>query len=61
MFYPCAVDLSDSADVRQAIVVLTPAESKRLLAKAVAGLPEVQRAYTLGKLAVSPETGASSR
>jgi hypothetical protein len=34
-------------------VVLTPAESKRLLAKAVAGLPEVQWAYRSGKLAVT--------
>ncbi|OFV85181.1 MAG: hypothetical protein A2W26_09880 [Acidobacteria bacterium RBG_16_64_8] len=38
------------------MVVLTPAESKRLLAKAVAGLPEVRWAYANGRLAVTSGT-----
>ena len=53
MFYQCHVDPPAGGSLKQAIVVLTPAESKRLLAKAVAGLPEVQRAYKSGKLAVT--------
>ena len=56
MFYPCSVDLSNVPQLKQGVVVLTPAESKRLLAKAVAGLPEVQWAYTNGKLAVTSGT-----
>jgi hypothetical protein len=56
MFYPCSIDLKNLSKVKQGIVVLTPAESKRLLAKAVAGLPEVQWAYANGKLAVTSGT-----
>jgi hypothetical protein len=56
MFYPCPVDLSDASRVRQAVVCLTPAESKRLLAKCVAGLPEVKKAYKDGRLSVSNGT-----
>jgi hypothetical protein len=53
MFYPCKVETGPSDGAKQAIVVLTPAESKRLLAKAVAGLPEVQWAFRSGRLAVT--------
>ena len=53
MFYPCKVEAAPGDEAKQAIVVLTPAESKRLLAKAVAGLPEVQWAYRSGKLAIT--------
>lgn len=52
MFYPCRVELGDRAPVKQGIVVLTPAESRRLLAKAVASLPEVRDAYSNGRLAI---------
>ena len=52
MFYPCEVALGGRGDVKQGIVVLTPAESRRLLAKAVASLPEVQGAYRSGRLAI---------
>ena len=52
MFYPISIDLSGVPTVKQGVVVLTPAESKRLLAKAVASLAEVRWAYANGKLAV---------
>ncbi len=52
MFYPCQVELNDRGSLKQAMVVLTPAESRRLLAKAVAALPEVQNAYGSGRLAI---------
>ena len=53
MFYPFQLDLSDSSRVKQAAVVLNPSESKRLLAKAVAGLPEIKNAYANGRLSIS--------
>lgn len=53
MFYPVKYDLQDAARIKQATIVLNPAESKRLLAKTVAGLPEVQYAYRNGRLSVS--------
>jgi hypothetical protein len=53
MFYPVQVELSDASRARQATVVLNPAESKRLLAKTIAGLPEVKHAYKDGRLSVS--------
>lgn len=53
MFYPVQLDLSDKSRVEQAVVVLNPAASKRVLSKAVAGLPEVQEAYANHRLAVS--------
>jgi hypothetical protein len=56
MFYPCGVDIDNVAEVKQALVVLTPAESKRLLAKAVVSLPEVRRAYANGRLAITAGT-----
>lgn len=56
MFYPVRVDLSDESRVQQAVVVLNPAASKRLLAKCVAKLPEVQNAFKNGKLSVSTST-----
>ncbi len=56
MFYPCSLDLGDPAERKQGLIVLTPAESKRLLAKAVVTLPEVQRAYVKGRLAITAGT-----
>jgi hypothetical protein len=56
MFYPCPAVRPTEGEHKQAIVVLTPAESKRLLAYAVAALPEVQRAYRTGRLAVTAGT-----
>ena len=53
MFYPIKVDTVLGEKPKQALVVLTPAESKRILAKAVAALPEVQWAYRSGRLAVT--------
>lgn len=53
MFYPVQVDVADRSRIEQAIVVLNPSESKRLLAKAVVELPEVKHAYMHGRLAVS--------
>ena len=53
MFYPVKLDLSDESRIKQATVVLNPSESKRLLAKVVAGLPEVQHAYKNGRLSVA--------
>jgi hypothetical protein len=52
MFYPCQVELDGRGDIRQGLVVLTPSESRRLLAKAVAALPEVQTAFKNGRLAI---------
>ena len=52
MFYTCVVDLASVEDVKQGIIVLTPAESRRLIARAVAALPEVQTAYTRGRVAI---------
>ncbi|OFW61105.1 MAG: hypothetical protein A2133_00570 [Actinobacteria bacterium RBG_16_64_13] len=59
MFYPVQVDLSDKSRVERATVVLNPAASKRLLAKAVATLPEVRSAYTGGRLAVCTSSANS--
>jgi len=54
MFYPIQVDVSDTSRVlQQAMVVLNPAASKRLLGMAVAALPEVKNAYANGRLSVS--------
>jgi hypothetical protein len=53
MFYPLNLDLADRSRIVQGLVVLTPAESKRLLAKAVASLPEVQWAYKNARLVVT--------
>ncbi len=53
MFYPVRCEPEDFHQTKQAVVVLTPAESKRLLAKAVAGLPEVRYAYENARLSVS--------
>jgi hypothetical protein len=56
MFYPVELDSSSGPDVRQGVVVLNPAEGKRLIARAVAGLPEVKQAYAKGRLAVTGGT-----
>lgn len=56
MFYQVELDPSSGPDARQGVVVLDPAEGKRLIAKAVAGLPEVKRAFAEGRLAVTSGT-----
>ena len=53
MFYPVQYAPTDPSQVKQATLVLNPAESKRLLAKTVAGLPEIKNAYANGRLSVS--------
>ena len=56
MFYG-NIELVEQFDAESwAIVVLTPAESKRLIAKAVAVLPEVKRALTSGRMIISEGT-----
>jgi hypothetical protein len=52
VFYPCSVEFEESEEIKQALVVLTPAESKRLLAKTVAALPEVRAALKNGRVIV---------
>jgi hypothetical protein len=56
MFYPSDKYIEEAEEPKQALVVLTPAESKRLLAKAVVSLPEVRRAYKDGRLAITAGT-----
>jgi hypothetical protein len=56
MFYPVELETSDKSRLQQGVLVLNPAESKRLIAKAVAGLPEVRWAYANGRLAVTNGT-----
>ncbi len=51
MFSECSIDPVPS-DAVSALVTLTPSESKRLLAKAVAALPEVRRAMRSGTVVV---------
>lgn len=52
MFYQCEVNLGEASSRCQGVVVLTPAESRRLVARAVAALPEVRWAYANGRVAV---------
>jgi hypothetical protein len=56
MFYPVSPDLSDKSKVQQGLLVLNPAESKRLIARAVVSLAEVQYAYANGRLVVTSGT-----
>lgn len=58
MFYPLQLDLGDKSRIQQALVVLNPAASKRLIGKAVAALPEVTNAYANGRLAVCTSTAS---
>ncbi len=53
MFYPVDYEYKEPKRIKQGTVVLNPAESKRLLARTVASLPEVQHAYRNGRLLVS--------
>ena len=46
MFYDYPIP-AISGDVTRALVTLTPAESKRLIAKGVAAMPEVKKALEL--------------
>lgn len=56
MFYRVRAKAMLEGERSHAVVALTPAESKRLLGKAVAGLPEVQRAYRDGRLLIANGT-----
>lgn len=56
MFYPVDIQASDPSTMQQGVVVLNPSESKRLIARAVAGLPEIKSAYANGRLAVTGGT-----
>ena len=56
MFYPVELELNDKPSVQQGLLVFNPAESKRLIAKAIAALPEVQWAYANARLAVTNGT-----
>lgn len=56
MFYPVDVKPSAGAESHQGIVVLNPSESRRLIARAVATLPEVKKAYAEGRLAITGGT-----
>src|SRR3990172_3012543 len=60
MFYPVLEERAAAVAVAQklvsAIVVLTPAESKRIIAKGVAVLPEVKHALTEGVVVISRGT-----
>jgi hypothetical protein len=53
MFYPVELEVVDPGKIKQAVIVLNPSESKRLLSKAICALPEVQDAYKNGRLSVS--------
>jgi hypothetical protein len=53
MFYPVEYAPADPSSLKQATVVLNPSETKRLLAKTVAGLPEIKHAYANGRLSIS--------
>ena len=55
MFYPVELEF-DEDRIDRATVVLNPAASKRLIAMAVADLPEVKRAYKNGRLSISTGT-----
>ena len=56
MFYQ-SEPLRESQEQREhALIVLTPAESKRLIAKAVAALPEVKRALKKGMVIIANGT-----
>jgi hypothetical protein len=57
MFYRVDLDLSDKSRVQQGVVVLNPAESKRLIARSVVQLAEVQAAFAKGRLVVTNGTG----
>lgn len=56
MFYPVKLDHSDKSRIQQGILVFNPAESKRLIARAVVGLTEVQHAYADARLVVANGT-----
>lgn len=60
MFYePLAVQAPSAdqeTDLVRALIVLTPSESKRLIAKGVAALPEVKRALSRGRIIIARGT-----
>ncbi len=56
MFYPIALKEESRSSQASALLVLTSAESKRLIAKGVAALPEVKRALKDGRVIVARGT-----
>ena len=56
MFYEVPLEVPSHAETVSALVALTPSESKRLLAKAVASMPEVRRAMYQGIIIVAKGT-----
>ncbi len=56
MFYPLELALSEKNRMEQGVLVLNPSESKRLIARAVVSLPEVQFAYSSARLVVTNGT-----
>jgi hypothetical protein len=56
MFYRTRVSITEPADPVSALVALTPSESKRVIAKGVAALPEVKRAMERGLIVVGRGT-----
>lgn len=56
MFYRTRIPAVEPADPVSALVALTPSESKRVIAKGVAALPEVTRAMTRGLIVVGRGT-----
>ncbi len=56
MFYRTRISPVEPADQVSALVSLTPSESKRVIAKAVAALPEVKRAMERGLIVVGRGT-----
>ena len=56
MFYKSHLPDNDASNQVSALVVLTPSESKRLIARAVANLPEVKRALAEGLIIIARGT-----
>jgi hypothetical protein len=56
MFYDTSWVAEEGTPTTRAIVLLTPAESKRLIGKAVAALPEVRNAFQRGRLIIARGT-----
>ena len=56
MFYQTRIPAVEPADPISALVALTPSESKRVIAKGVAALPEVKRAMERGLIVVGRGT-----
>ena len=55
-----ARQIADADDQVSGILVLTPAESKRLIAKAVVAMPQVKRALEKGRVIIANGTTTAS-